>query len=219
MELLGHLAMGFGVALTPANLKSALLFVHLVGLALGLGTATLLDLMLARIMAKGKVALGQVEFIDFASAIVTAGLVLLWLSGLGLLAYYSAFDLAAMRNPKVWAKISVVVVLTLNGIVIHAMVLPLLRRQVGRGIFEGVSNIRKSLTLATGAISIVSWYVPMLLGVAKSLNFAVPFHVILLSYGGLLALAIKCSQLLGRVFPAKLTPVIHCNVISTAVAR
>ena len=123
------------LAASAASLKAVLLFVHLIGLALGLGAATLLDLLVARMLVTGKVAPSQPGFVHFTSAIVTAGLALLWLSGLGLLAYYSAFDLAALQNPKVWAKVAIVAVLTLNGLFIHAQVLPLITRQAGRGLF------------------------------------------------------------------------------------
>jgi hypothetical protein len=130
---------------------------------------------------------------------VTAGLALLWLSGLSLLAYYSAFDLAALQNPKVWAKVAIVAVLTLNGLFIHAAVLPLIARQAGRGLFDGVSEVGKSLFLTAGAVSITSWYVPLFLAVSRPLNFVVPAQAILSSYAALLVIAVIGCQLFARI--------------------
>jgi hypothetical protein len=191
------------LAASSASLKAALLFVHLIGLALGLGAATLLDLLVARMLVTGKIAPSQPGFIHFASAIVTAGLALLWLSGLGLLAYYSAFDPAALQNPKVWSKVAIVAVLTLNGLFIHAQVLPLITRQAGRGLFDGISEVRKSLLLTAGAVSITSWYMPLFLAVSKPLNFVVPAQTILATYGVLLLAAVIGSQLIVRISPVQ----------------
>lgn len=191
------------VFLSPVALEPALLFLHLIGLALGLGTASLLDLLVLRALIRGRIAPADVGFIRFAAAVVTAGLALLWLSGLGLLACYSAFDLPALQNPKLWVKIFIVAVLSLNGLAIHAHLLPLIRRQAGRGLFEGVSRMKSSLLLATGAISVVSWYVPLLLGIAKPLNFVVPAPTLLLAYGALLAAAVLAALLLGRFLPRR----------------
>jgi hypothetical protein len=187
------------LASSAASLKAALLFVHLIGLALGLGAATLLDLLVARMLVTGKIAPSQPGFIHFASAIVTAGLALLWLSGLGLLAHYSAFDPAALQNPKV----AIVAVLTLNGLFIHAQVLPLITRQAGRGLFDGISEVRKSLLLTAGAVSITSWYMPLFLAVSKPLNFVVPTQTILATYAMLLVVAVLGSQLLARISPTR----------------
>ena len=189
---------------SPAQIvKAVLLFVHLIGLALGLGAATLLDLLVARMLVAGKIAPSQPAFIEFAAAVVTAGLALLWLSGLGLLAYYSAFDLTALQNPKVWAKVAIVAVLTLNGLFIHAAVLPLIRRQAGRGLFDGISEVRKSLLLTAGAVSITSWFVPVFLAVSRPLNFVVPAQIILGAYVLLLVVAVIGSHLFARALPTR----------------
>ena len=189
---------------SPAPIvKAVLLFVHLIGLALGLGAATLLDLLVVRMLVAGKIAPSQPAFIEFAAAVVTAGLALLWLSGLGLLAYYSAFDLTALQIPKVWAKVAIVAVLTLNGLFIHAAVLPLIKRQAGRGLFDGISEVRKSLLLTAGAVSITSWFMPVFLAVSRPLNFVVPAQIILAAYVVLLVVAVIGSHLFARILPTR----------------
>lgn len=186
------------LTLSLATLKPALLFLHLIGLALGLGSASLVDLLVLRALIRRRFEPAEVCFVRFASAVVTAGLALLWLSGLGLLACYSAFDLAALQNPKLWVKILVVAVLSLNGLAIHAFALPLIGRQAGRGLFDGVTRMNSCLLLATGTVSATSWYVPLFLGIAKPLNFVVPAAPLLLAYGAALAAALLAAFLLGR---------------------
>lgn len=184
--------------LSLATLKPALLFLHLIGLALGLGSASLVDLLILRALIRRRFEPAEISFVHLASAVVTAGLALLWLSGLGLLASFSAFDLTALQNPKLWVKILVVAVLSLNGLAIHAYALPLIGRQSGRGLFDGVTRMNSCLLLAIGAVSATSWYVPLFLGIAKPLNFVVPATPLLLSYGAVLAAGLMAALVIGR---------------------
>jgi hypothetical protein len=181
-----------------ATLKSSLIAIHLLGLVLGVGAATLLDLFIVRFLILNKVNSEYCGVVEFASKVVTAGLVVLWLTGIGFLVFYALFDPIKLSNQKVWAKIIIVCILTLNGVFIHRTVLPLLRDRVGRTLFDGLRPGQRSVLLATGAISAVSWYVPLVLGAFPQLNF-LPVLPILLAYAVLLAAAIAMTHGLARV--------------------
>jgi hypothetical protein len=180
-------------------LKSGLRVTHFLGLVLGLGAATLLDLIILRFLATRRVSAENCDIVEFASKVVTAGLVLLWVSGIGFLLHYALFDPAKIGNQKIWAKIAIVGILTLNGVFIHRAVLPLVRRNVGRGLFEGLSPRQRALLLASGVVSATSWYVPLLLGSIPQLNFVVPAWIILAAYGVLLTLGILLTQGIARI--------------------
>ena len=172
------------------RLKTGLLLLHLLGLVLGVGTATLLDLFIARSLYSGRFSKEQFDFVAFSSRLVFAGLFLLWISGLSFLLYYAYENPTGLENPKVWAKISIVAILSLNGLYIHKVVLPELKRNAGVSIFHRTSKVKRSMILASAAVSVVSWYAPLVIGTAKELNFTVSAPAILIAYFVALALAV-----------------------------
>ncbi len=177
----------FGVLLSdPAWIKTGLRVVHFCGLVLGVGAATLLDLIIARFILMRGISFEHVYVVDFSSKIVAIGLGLLWISGVGLLIHYGVFEPAKLQNPKIWAKIAIVAVLSVNGLLVHYFVLPRIRNQVGKRLLEGLSPSDCSLVLLTGTVSVISWYVPLILGAVPQLNYVVPAEMILSGYALLL---------------------------------
>ena len=190
---------------TPSQAEAAmtgLRIVHIFGLVLGLGAATLLDLLLIRYVRSEPIAREQYATVKFASHVVTAGLAILWITGFGFLAHYYAFTPEKLGNPKIYAKMSIVLILTLNGIFIHKAVLPYMRQRIGHHFFDGMNRWRRTTFLASGAISATSWYVPMLLGKIPQFNFVVSAGTILLGYALLLTAAILAVRALAQAaFP------------------
>lgn len=88
----------------PALVKSALLALHLLGLVLGLGAATMLDLIIVRFVGSRTVTHEYWSVISLLSKAVTGGLVLLWISGIGFLTHYAFFNPTLLTNPKIWGK-------------------------------------------------------------------------------------------------------------------
>ena len=149
---------------------------------LGVGAATLLDLIIARFVLMRGISKDHVHVIEFSSKVVTVGLGLLWISGIGFLIHYGFFEPAKLQNPKIWAKIAIVAVLSINGILVHHFVLPRIRIQLGKRLLDNLSHSHCSLLLLAGTVSAISWYVPLMLGAIPQLNFVVPAEAILLSY-------------------------------------
>jgi hypothetical protein len=177
--------------------NTPLLILHLLGFAFGVGASTVLDIRMLRLLCGRPVNEQDLAFASVLSAFVRTGLLALWVSGLGFLlrAWYVAPELLA--NPKLHAKIVIVLVLTLNGILIEMLALRLLSRQSGRCLFDGVSAARQALVLSLGVVSATSWYAAGLLGIVRELNFGPSAAVILLGYGALLAAGIGMA-LAGR---------------------
>jgi len=178
--------------------RTALRVVHFCGLVLGVGAATLLDLVIARFVLLRGISREHVQVIDFSSKVVTVGLGLLWFSGIGFLIHYGLFDPPKLWNPKIWAKITIVFVLSINGVFVHHFVLPHVRARIGKRLLDGVSYSRCSLLLLAGAVSAISWYVPLLLGAIPQLNFVVPAGVILGGYA--LILIAAAAAIRGAIF-------------------
>jgi hypothetical protein len=170
----------------PAWIRTGLRVVHLCGLVLGVGSATLLDLIIARFILMRGISYEHVYVVDFSAKVVTIGLGLLWISGIGFLLHYGLFEPAKLQNPKIWAKIAIVAVLTINGFLVHFFVLPRIRKQVGKRLLDELSPIDCSLVLLAGTVSTISWYVPLILGAIPQLNYVVPAEAILSCYALLL---------------------------------
>lgn len=181
----------FSLSSAPAlvsYVRTSLRLVHFLGLVLGLGGAVFLDLILSR-YRRMTVSAEVVGHIEWISRFVALGLLLLWISGLGFLALYQVAEPEKLMNPKIWAKLTIVSILTANGFVIHRFVLPFVRRQIGGPLLAGLTSGTKNALIGCGAISLVSWSAPVIIAAAPQLNFVVPYAVILATYALLLVLA------------------------------
>ncbi len=163
----------------PVRVLTLLVGLHLIGLSFGLGGATMLDFWILRWMRWGSLPPEIARIFLFVGKVVTVGLGLLWLSGLGFLAVYAAESPEKLANPKLWAKLVVVLALTVNGLVIHAVVLPGVLRDIGRPMLDGVSGVRTGVFLVSGAVSGVSWYAAFALGLMREWNGVVPTGLLL----------------------------------------
>lgn len=179
-----------------SDLKSFIVLIHLAGLALGLGGAWIADIFLAKHIVRQVITKEKYQFVEFASKVVCYGLALLWLSGFAFIAFYYFFTPEFLLNQKVWAKVSIVTVLTFNGGLVHYYVLPVIKQCIGSAILPVVSaQVARRLTVIC-TVSFISWLFPLVLGVSKSLNFSVPGVVIVLAYVCMLLLSSLVAQLL-----------------------
>jgi len=168
-------------------MRSVLRIFHFIGLALGLGAAMLLDLMILRFFLGRVMTQQSCDIFAFCSDIVAVGLKLLWVTGLGFLIYYYVYEPVKLTNEKVWAKMVIVAILSVNGYYIHKTILPFLQQQVGGTMLEGTTQLQQHIFVSAGMISFVSWFGPLIIANLPHLNFQVPMLQILLVYGLVLA--------------------------------
>jgi hypothetical protein len=180
--------------------QTFVLAIHLLGCAFGIGASTILDLRVLQLLSGRRVSTEDVVFAQLLGWFVRGGLALLWLSGLCFLVRYWYFAPELLGNPKLHAKIAVVLTLTLNGLVIEFVALPLLVRQHGRALFDGLPRSMQAGVLIAGTVSATSWYGAFVLGITRELNFAVSSGVILAAYLILLVLACCVALLVRQVF-------------------
>ncbi|MCV4343454.1 hypothetical protein [Pseudomonas capsici] len=186
--------------LPHVRVLTVLVGLHLIGLCFGLGGATMLDYWILRWMRKGSLPAEIKSTFTFISTVVAIGLGLLWLSGLGFLALYGLESPEKLGNPKLWAKVCIVAALTLNGMLIHVFVLPVVLRDMSQPILDGVSRSRIAIFLVSGALSAVSWYSAFALGIFRELNNSVSFSLLIvlwlsLTVAASLAAAVLWMQL------------------------
>jgi hypothetical protein len=140
---------------------TGLLTVHLIGVALGVGGATIGDLAVLRSLRRGRPA--PRDELRALGQVIWSGLALLGVSGAAL---FGMKPSAYIHNSGFVAKMIVAGVLVANGAYLHRR-LPTLR----------VSAV----TLALGAISAVSWYGALAIAMFKS-KLHIPLDDYLLLY-------------------------------------
>jgi len=177
--------------------KSAILFFHIVGVALGAGGAWILDIYMIRASLKGVISRENARVVVFLSGLVSIGFALAWISGLSFICYYYLFQTEALSNPKLWAKLTVVVLMTINAFFIHYLVIPTIKRRAGFDFFESVSTRKINNMVIIGSVSCVSWLFAVSLGVFSFLNFNASYlsimvvYFLLISFSLLLAFTLK----------------------------
>jgi len=164
------------------SLKTVLIGVHLLGLVFGFGAAIFLDLYLLRYVYFKAVESHTYELAEFGGKLVTVGLVLLWISGLGFLMLYWLEAPQKLDNPKILAKVTIVFMLTLNGFALHFGPLARIKESEGRFLLDGFSQMTRVLTLLIGSVSFVSWAMAMMLGLTKEFNNVIAAPVFLGAY-------------------------------------
>jgi hypothetical protein len=170
-------------------LLSIIKIMHLLGLVMGFGGAILTDIMILKNAILRPLDKQTVQTAHTLSRIVFAGLAILWVTGAVLVYLRVIEDPKVMMNQKIWAKVAIVAVLTINGIAVHKFALSHLHARIGKQLFDlnKLGEVAK-LTFVAG-VSSVSWIVPFVLGVAKEFNFTVPAVTILSIYSVLVLLA------------------------------
>ena len=164
------------------RLHTILVLGHILALALGLGSALLADWIVLRKLAFGTVSQRAAQQLIDLSHAVCAGLVLIWITGAFLVADDAWDAPASIMNQKLWAKLAIVAAMTLNAVLLHRIVMPMVERRVGQPLFGTVFDRLPVASTLLGAVSVVSWMFAAYLGVARELNGQANLVPILVGY-------------------------------------
>ena len=114
----------------------------------------------------------QREYLDETQKIVMLALLALWGSGLLLvLQGYLYEGTTYLLNQKLWAKVSVVALLSLNGALLHRIGFPLLQKAP----FVLLNSCARTRLALLGALSMSGWSFAAFLGVARAWNHVLPY--------------------------------------------
>lgn len=165
-------------------MKTLIVYVHLIAACVAVGILLIQDLALAK--TRGRALPSQaIDELQRAAKIISLALIVLWISGLMLVVIgYIDNPQEYLLNQKLWAKFTVVGILTLNGIALHHFSFP--RVVSSRGIL-GLGNIEKTLVIFTGVVSSVSWLFACYLGIARPWNYTVDYSFVMVVYFFLIA--------------------------------
>lgn len=205
-------------------IRQGVLFLHVMAFAIALSAVLREDLALLRARRVDALRLAE------TARILTSALAVLWLSGLALVAFDTGLNVRAlMGNAKLAAKLLVVTALTANGLALHALVFPMLRRaqpqeparqpprrvragglaplwhdDVRAPIGNGNGRDGLSMAVVLGAISTASWLYASFVGVSRHVSPVMSFADFMALYGALLAGAITIALVFVRPRLARL---------------
>lgn len=178
-----------------ATYKSIIIILHALGAALGIGSATVSDILFFRSLKDGKITPKESSTLKLMTKLVWIALTLIILSGIALF----------LSNPEGYAasskfivKMVIVAILTINGIIITTI---MHTRMQDIRFATKKHRIFKRIAFAQGALSVSSWYLAFLLGSLRSIPYSVEQGLRL--YLIIVILAITASQVFYRKYRKK----------------
>ncbi|MZR32091.1 hypothetical protein [Sneathiella litorea] len=171
-------------------LHTILKFTHIGSLALGVGGAIISDLFVLGILNKA-ITKGDLRLLENLEKIIFLGLMMLWISGVGFFVEYQLFSPEKLGNPKIMAKLTIVMIVTLNGLLFHMF----FHNRVFR---EGMVIIKLPVVtyyslILFGTLSCFSWIGAMTLGAVSQLNYTFPYLHIMAGYLAIVAFGMACG--------------------------
>jgi len=174
---------------------------HLLGVSLGLGAATITDIFFFRFLKDYKISKGESETLDVLSEVIWVALGILFISGI--LLFIPKADVLA-ESGKFLTKIVALVLLSLNGFALNLIIAPkLIELHFAEEDTVETNELKRlrRLAFALGAISLTSWYFVFVLGSLRGVTFS--FVPLISIYVVLLVVAITGSQIFGHVLRKK----------------
>ena len=148
-------------------MKTVLIYFHLLSLAAAFGSVLVAEYLI--FSRHRQFSRDSYDTVIFVSRTATVSLLLLWLTGIGLVSVGYLDDPLYIANQKIWAKVSIVLLMSINGTYIHRWLLPRFA-DVARGgllIRTATESARMRLAFAT---SLAGWFITAFYGAAKFLN-------------------------------------------------
>jgi uncharacterized membrane protein len=148
-------------------MKTVLIYFHLLSLASAIGSMLIAEHLI--FFRRRELSRDSYDTVIFASRTVTVSLLLLWLTGTGLVIVGYLGDPQYIENQKIWAKVSIVLLMSINGIYIHRRLLPRFAELALGGVFIRTAAESARMRFAFAA-SLAGWLITAFYGAAKFLN-------------------------------------------------
>ncbi len=143
---------------------------HIFGVAIGAGGAFASDSMFFFSVKDRQLSRAELAFLRIGSLMVWVGLLIIFLSGIGL--FLGNVD-RYLNSTKFLAKITIVLIIFINGIIFHRLHMPRFHRHADHHFPSSDEFVRHSpYIMASGAISVTSWCWAIVLGVLGGLPYS-----------------------------------------------
>jgi hypothetical protein len=191
---LSTIAAFFEQQATMEFMRLGIVYAHLIACCVAIGMVLTSDFaMIKELFKGGKSHLQDSQHMENLQKSVSAALAVLWVSGVAIIWLdISASGLSYLLNPKLQAKIAIVMLLTFNGMLLHGLVLPALQKA---GSLLKLNFSMRMFALFAGALSGVSWFYAAMLGIGRPLSWKYSLTEILAAYpvmivGGFIAMVL-----------------------------
>jgi len=196
------------------ELFSILVLGHLAGVIIAVGGATVSDALFFKTIKNREVSKDEYRLLKETSKVIWSGFALAAVTGAGFLIYeyLTSPDISYFQYSYFWAKMAIVSIIAVNGVVFHRKVLPFMKRHLEEDMREKEFTSRFWLFSLTGSISIVSWWSVVVLAVLKpdlSILYIMSGYILLVALATLFAYLMISSTILGEgdpCFTAHLKP-------------
>lgn len=181
-----------GVVETLAAHAPAFVFLQWVGVALGVGGATISDFLFFRFLKDLRISHGEAEILETLSQTIWLALAFLVLGTAGI---FAAHPQAFFTFPRFFLEGWILIVLILNAFALHFLVAPHLTKiSFGERHEHYAGELRsiRRLAFALGATSLVSWYGTLVLHGVETISRS--FFSLGMFYVAALLAAIVLSQ-------------------------
>lgn len=168
-------------------LRLGVVYVHLLACCVAIGLVFTSDIAMVRDILKRTVFTEHDNaHMESLQKSVVVALICLWVTGTAIIGIdYLDKGLEYFMNPKLQAKVIIVVLLTYNGVLLHRLVLPALQKA---GSLLDLGFSARMLALFCGALSAVSWLYAAMLGVGRPLAWKYSLSDLLMAYPVLIML-------------------------------
>lgn len=161
---------------------------HILGTALGLGGATIADIMFFRFLSDYRISKKEIEVLGILRAVILGALLVIIITGFAL---YLPNSETYNQSGAFLVKSIGVLILTINGVALHLYVSPNLKHI---DLKPGKKREKlQRLSFALGSISIISWYSVFFIAMLKKI-LPYTFGELLAIYIFLLLVGISGSQ-------------------------
>lgn len=168
--------------------RLGLVFVHLLACCVAIGLVLKSDVAMVRALLKSDKRADRAHMQEMTAlqSTVTLALIALWVTGAAIVTLdaLTKGGWQYFANPKIQAKILMVALLTLNGVVLHNLVLPAMKRA---GSLLDLSFSKTVLATFAGTVSGVSWLYAAMLGVGRPLSWKYTLVELMAAYPVLIA--------------------------------
>lgn len=171
----------FGHKESMELVRLSVIYVHLLACCIAIGVVFASDAEMVRNLLKGHRKAGHdSQHMASLQKSVANALIFLWLTGVAVIGIDCLEKgMNYFANPKLQAKVIIVLLLTFNGMLLHRYVLPALLKA---GNLLDLSFGVRMFALFSGALSGVSWLYAAMLGVGRPLAWKYSLTELLLAY-------------------------------------
>ncbi|MBY8974553.1 hypothetical protein KHP62_01965 [Rhodobacteraceae bacterium NNCM2] len=173
-------------------------FIHLLAIAIGLGTVVSTDIVSFRRVDR-PVTEEYIRSIETAHRIIVVAFAAAWFSGVALIGITTGFDVTSFTT-KLWCKLGVVTALAATAYGVKRLVMPILHFAEGRTLMEAPLGDKLIMAFCAG-MSMSGWGSALLLG-GLGMAKAVPGWLLVMMIVGLhvvvVTVALRMALLLHR---------------------